>query len=190
MSQKNKTLLGLMAFAAFFACAFFAYNALVNSGIIEPINFVVTETQDTTETPGQQEQHPQTPDFTMLDADGNELRLSDFFGKPIVLNFWTTWCRFCVQEMPYFQNLYQQMGDDVHVIKLNVRESRGVVDNFMYANGHTFPLYFDVADSGVRAFEVTGFPQTFFICADGNVQASVMGAMNASRLQQGLDSIL
>jgi len=193
MNPKNKTLWGLMTFAAILACAFFVYNALVNSGRIEPMNFIVTETHETAqapEEPDEQEQLPQAPDFAMLDANGSEINLSEFFGKPIVLNFWTTWCRFCVLEMPYFENLYRDMGDTVHVIKLNVRESRAVVDNFMYTNGHTFPLYFDIEDSGMRAFGVQGFPATFFINADGYVTAMARGALDESSLQQGLDSIL
>jgi len=133
-----------------------------------------------------------TSDFVMYDAYGNELLLSDFFGKPIILNFWTTWCPSCVQEIPYFQQLYTEAGDDIHILKVNLldgqRETRERVDNFMADNGYTFPLFFD-AGMGAIEYGVRFIPMTFFIDANGVLVSSIQGAVNDSTLQSGLAEI-
>ena len=156
-------------------------------------------TQVATTEPPTRPQSPPTsetpaPDFTFHDAEGNPVQLSDFFGKPIVLNFWATWCMFCVQETPYFQGLYEDYGDYLHVLKVNWLGSRGetheIVENFMADGGYTFPVFFDTNAEGVRAYGVSGIPTTFFIDRYGNIAAAGSGAMNAPRLALGLDAIL
>jgi len=131
------------------------------------------------------------PDFALHDAYGNELRLSDFFGKPIVLNFWTTWCPSCVREIPYFDALYADMGEEVHIIKVNLpsaRETRQAVDDFMEAGGHNFPLFFDAGDGAIE-YAVRFIPMTFFIDAMGRVGAYTQGAVNEEILASGLAMI-
>ena len=64
------------------------------------------------------------PDFTMEDANGKTVKLSDFQGKPVVLNFWTSWCGYCKEEMPYFESAYKEYGDRVQFIMLNNAKSR------------------------------------------------------------------
>jgi len=207
MNQKQKTLFGLVVFGVLLAGAVFAYNILQDSSV--PDNIVMLDIADSqdaqaahaeqkpedeqkdAEPEEESEQLQQAPNFTMLDAYGNELQLSDFFGKPIVLNFWTTWCPSCVRESPYFENLYQELGNEVHIIKVNLldgrRETRAAVDNFMYENGYTFPLYFDI--DGAAAFGVRFIPMTFFICENGYLTAMAQGAVNDESLRQGLGSV-
>ncbi|MCL2285423.1 MAG: redoxin domain-containing protein [Firmicutes bacterium] len=196
MNQKHKTLIGLVAFAVFIAAAVLAYTVLQNNNA--PDNLVILGVQNGEDTPTEpgltpddEPEHIQAPNFTMLDAEGNELQLSDFFGKPIVLNFWATWCPACVRETSYFQWLYEEHGDDVHVIKVNLldgqRETRAGVDNFMYERDYTFPLFFDV--DGAAAYGVRGIPVTFFIDEHGYGIAAAQGSMNRQTLQQGLEAI-
>jgi len=214
MNQKHTAFLGLAALAIILAGALFAYNRLQDG--TAPDNFVLLDAREESqhpeveqpreeepleefmpeeiineEPPPENNQHQQAPDFAMMDAYGNELQLSDFFGKPIVLNFWATWCPACVMETPYFENLYQELGDSVHVLKVNLldgnRETREGVDSFMHENGYTFPLYFDI--SGAAMYGVRAIPVTFFICEDGYAVAMSQGAVNDSVLQQGLDAV-
>ena len=53
-------------------------------------------------------------DFTVYNQEGEQVNLSDFFGKPIILNFWATWCPYCVQEMPVFEEYFNKYKDDIH----------------------------------------------------------------------------
>jgi len=130
------------------------------------------------------------PDFAMYDIDGNLVRLSDFAGRPVVLNFWTTWCPACVRETPYFQQLYDEMGDEIYILKVNLldgrRETREQVDNFMAAGGYSFPIYFDEGDGAIY-YNVRSIPVTFFIDAQGYAVASVTGMVNEDVLQRGLE---
>ena len=154
----------------------------------EPTEAVTEATQpETTEST-----EPQTvaaPDFTVLDWDGNEVKFSDYLGKPIVLNFWAHWCGPCQMEMPEFNAAYERLGGEVTF--LMVHEGAAVDDgkDKVTEGGYTFPVVFDVDSSAGNLYGITAFPTTFFIDADGHLQAYYMGAMDADLLQQGLDLI-
>ena len=150
------------------------------------------EKQEETQPETTQPTEPQTvaaPDFTVLDWDGNEVKFSDYLGKPIVLNFWAHWCGPCQMEMPEFNAAYERLGGEVTF--LMVHEGAAVDDgkDKVTEGGYTFPVVFDVDSSAGNLYGITAFPTTFFIDADGHLQAYYMGAMDANLLQQGIDLI-
>lgn len=214
MSKQIKFILAIAVFALFIVGAIFAHSALIERGNAAPDNIVIMNApeylpqappllqEEQAEPPLQVSEPPPeeedvsrlpAPDFTMLDAYDNEVRLSDFFGKPIVLNFWTTWCPACVREMPYFLELFEEDDEDIHILKVNlldgVRETRETVDRYMSENGYSFPLFFDAMSEASRAYGIRGIPVTFFICAEGYLVAQISGAVNENSLRQGLDAI-
>ena len=144
-------------------------------------------TEETTE-PAEPQTVP-APDFTVLDWDGNEVRFSDFAGKPIVLNFWAHWCGPCQMEMPEFNAAYERLGGEVTF--LMVHEGAAVDDGKekVTEGGYTFPVVFDVDGSAGNLYGITAYPTSFFIDKEGNLQAYYMGAMDAELLQQGIDLI-
>ena len=196
MSKHVKTLLIAVPFIALLVVALLMYDALHQEHA--PDNMVaLTEApvdaapDPASDGPTEAETREIIPDFTLLDADGNTRQISEFFDKPIILNFWATWCPACVRETAYFETLYQEQGDHIHIMKINLldgqRETLAGVESFMYENGYTFPLYFDV--SGAAAFGVRGIPITYFIEAGGHPVAMAQGPLNAETLRQGLEMI-
>ena len=203
MNQITKFLVGVGLFAVAIVGAMIAINVLSQEPDIMVIHTTPPPQATTTAPAGgaaaEPEAQPQSeldpaPNFNLLDAEGNELQLSDFFGKPIVLNFWATWCPACVRETPVFETLYQEYGDRIHVLKINLLGSRGetkeIVENFMYNGGYTFPLFFDDNSSGARAYAVRGIPVTFFIDENGYIAATASGSLNENTMAQGLETIL
>ena len=134
------------------------------------------------------------PDFTVLDKDGNTVRLSEKFGKPIVINFWATWCPPCKQELPDFDKLCKEYGDRVVFMMVNLTDGyRDTVDGtkrFVSGKGYTFPVYFDTKDNAASAYNVSSIPQTTFIDALGNIYTTRIGAMNEATLRIYLNALL
>ena len=121
------------------------------------------------------------PDFTVLDYQGKEVKLSDYKGKPVVLNFWATWCHYCKVEMPDFNKAYEKYPD-VQFMMINatdgVQETVDSAKAYIEDNGFAFDVFFDTELEAVNNYYVTGFPATFFIDADGYVVAQGNGMID------------
>ena len=155
---------------------------------------IPNETETPEETEAQAETEPMTaPDFTALDAQGNEVRLSDYFGKPIVLNFWASWCGPCKSEMPDFDEAYLAQGEEIQFLMVNMtdgsRETLDTAKSFVADSGYSFPVVFDVNQEAAMTYAVSSLPTTFFIGADGSMVAYAMGAIDGETLQRGIEMI-
>ncbi len=134
------------------------------------------------------------PDFTVYDADGNEVSLSDFLGHPVVLNFWSSRCGPCKMEMPDFDEKYQEIGEDVQFLMVNVTDgSWDTLDSataFIAEQGYTFPVFYDTQnDAAYQYGGSSSLPLTYFIDTEGYTAARAMGAIDSELLQQGIDLI-
>ena len=134
------------------------------------------------------------PDFTVYDLNGNPVKLSDYRGKPVVLNFWSSRCGPCQMEMPDFQEAYEDLGEEIHFLMVNVTDgSWDTVDSasaFIAENNYTFPVFYDTDISAASAYGVSSLPTTYFIDAEGNGVAYGMGAMDMDTLMSGIEMIL
>lgn len=134
------------------------------------------------------------PDFTVLDKDGNTVKLSDFRGKPVVLNFWATWCPPCKQELPDFNQAAETYKDEIVFLMVNLTDGqRDTVDSvkvFVADNGYTFPVYFDTAYSAASAYRIESIPTTYFINAKGEAVNYKIGMMTAAELESGIRDMI
>ena len=135
------------------------------------------------------------PDFQFTDAEGNTLYFEDFKGKPVVINFWGTWCPWCVVEMSDFNKLAGEYGEDINFIFLDVPngadETVEAVQTFMEENEyHNITSYFDSLGYGCYVFGISSFPTTIYIDADGNLYDATIGLTNYDDVKLVLDAML
>ena len=133
------------------------------------------------------------PNFTVLDWNGKEVKLSDFIGKPIVLNFWASWCPLCKNELPDFETACQKYDGDVVFLMVNMtdgdRETVETAKRYVESMGYTFPVYFDTKYEAAYGYGVSSIPQTYFIDADGTIVARATGMISLSQLEEGIGMI-
>ena len=114
------------------------------------------------------------PNFTLNTLDGKELSLTDFRGTPVLVNFWATWCTFCVNEMPDLQRAFE--NENVVILGVNRAETIEKQLDFLKNNLRiTYPILLDPSDSLARAFGVTIMPTTFVLNSEGIVIQHKLG---------------
>ena len=203
MKDRKTLVLLVLAFAIVLAGAYLLYDRLGSQYAPDQLAVestpVPADTAESTADSGDtqqtaedaEEQRTAAPDFTAYDADGNAVQLSDYFGKPLVLNFWASWCGPCKSEMPAFQQAYEQ-EDGVQFLLVNMtggRETQADAEALLEEEGYTFPVLFDLDLDAAMTYGVTALPTTYFLDAEGNLVAWAQGAINEQTLQQGLDMI-
>ncbi|MBE6787122.1 MAG: TlpA family protein disulfide reductase [Ruminococcaceae bacterium] len=132
------------------------------------------------------------PDFTVTDYNGKKVKLSDYRGKPVVVNFWATWCGYCKQEMPDFNTAYKKYPN-VQFLMVNatdgVQETVDKAKTFIRKGNFEFPVVFDTEGQAVNNYYVTGFPATYFIDKKGNLVTYANGMLDLETLEKGINMI-
>ncbi|HEY8499641.1 MAG TPA: TlpA disulfide reductase family protein [Clostridia bacterium] len=212
MNSKTKTILFLVIFLLFLGGAYFLYTGLLNKN--QP-DTIITPPQDTAQQNGdaqpdenggngitndsadeaeQPEEKLKAFDFTVYDREGSKVNLSDFYGKPIIINFWATWCPYCVEEMPLFEEKYKEYGDKVNFLMIDAAdgqtETKEKGEKFIEDGGFTFPVYFDTDGDASYTYQAYSLPTSVFIDADGHIIAYQPGMLTPEMLQKGIDLIL
>jgi peroxiredoxin len=113
---------------------------------------------------------PPAPDFDLKDPDGKPVRLLDFRGKPLIVNFWATWCPPCREEMPSMQRAHAAVSKEgIGVVAINVGEDADTVAQFLASAQVQFPLPLDETSKVVMSYPVRGLPTTFVVDSDGRL---------------------
>lgn len=133
------------------------------------------------------------PDFTVTDGGGNRVSTADLSGKPVILNFWATWCPPCRSELPAFDKLYRQYGNEVSFMMIDLtdgyRETVEGVKKFISENGYTFPVYYDTEGSVAEAYNVSSIPFTVAVGRNGNIVGTHLGAMSEAALEKLIKTV-
>ena len=133
-------------------------------------------------------------DLTVYDLEGNAHTLSDFRGKPVILNFWATWCGYCKMEMPDFEEAYQKYGEEIHFLMINVtdgvQETVEKASDYVAEQGYTFPVFYDTDQAAMLNYNLSGLPVTYLLDEEGQIVAWQQGMLTASTLQSGIDMLL
>jgi peroxiredoxin len=135
------------------------------------------------------------PDFYLETLDGGELRLSELRGKPVLVNFWASWCTTCRQETPDIIKAYEQhRGAGFVVVGVNLQEGDALARGFVEEFGVEFPVVMDRRGEVARSWRIggpsQGLPASYFIDGSGTVRKVVWGALRARELEEGLAAIL
>ena len=129
------------------------------------------------------------PNFRLTLADGQGLTLHDLTGRPVMLNFWATWCGPCRIEMP---EIIRQAGihSDLVVIAINVREELAAVQAFAADFRMTTPVALDISGDISDLYEVRGMPTSYFVGRDGKIAAVWTGLLSPNKLEEMLNKVI
>lgn len=116
------------------------------------------------------------PDFELPGLDSRSVKLSDFRGRPVLLNFWGTWCPACVYEMPFLESAYaKKKADGLVILAVDVGDSKARVEQFIEEKGLTFDVVLDYTQSAVRVYGIQYYPTSFLIDKQGVIQLVKVG---------------
>ncbi|TCS79303.1 TlpA family protein disulfide reductase [Pectinatus cerevisiiphilus] len=193
MNKKTGIVIFVASFVLLIVVASFAYNLLGKTAYMRDSVAVGDDnTLSRQGDVGTAKKMP-APDFTVVDSAGKQVKLSSLRGKPIVLNFWASWCPPCKKEMPEFDNVYKQEGKDVLFMMVDLvdgqRETQEKGSAYIKEQGFSFPVYFDIKREGMDKYGIAAIPSTFFIDRDGYIVTSAQGAIDASALRKGIEMI-
>lgn len=198
----------------FIGLAAFAYNSLKNkvaspNRLPEPEKITqedskTDETADSSKTENDkptdsssdgaaEDEKTMAPDVTVFDSEGNEVALSSLFGKPIVMNFWASWCPPCKEEMPHFNKVYEEMKEDITFVMIDVvdgqRETMENGKKHIKDNAYTFPVYYDNNQDAAYTYGTRSLPTSYFLDKDGYIITGAEGAIDEDTLRKGIEMI-
>ena len=134
------------------------------------------------------------PDFTAYDDAGNPVSLKDMRGKPVVVNFFASWCGPCKMEMPYFDEFYHQYGDQVTFMMVNLcafgNDTKENGKKMVEAGGWTFPVYFDSDGDAALKYAIRSMPMTVFVSPDGEIKGRHTGVISRESLEKTIQAMI
>ncbi len=140
--------------------------------------------------PVEEPEYPTAYDFRMQDMNGNDIQLSHLLDKPVVLNFWASWCPPCKAEMPSFEKLYKQYGEDINFVMVSVDSTMTDAKSFISQYRYTFPAYLDAYNEGYNEYNVKAIPRTYFITTSNEIFISHLSYIAADQLEENIKQLM
>ncbi|WP_404333015.1 redoxin domain-containing protein [Mesobacillus maritimus] len=125
----------------------------------------------------------QAPNFTLSTLKGKEVKLSDFKGRKVMINFWATWCPPCKAEMPAMQQLYDHANGYMDILAINI-DPKNDVSGFVRENQLTFPILLDESGKVNEDYSIISIPTTFLINEEGMIEKKHIGAMTLEQMEE------
>lgn len=130
------------------------------------------------------------PEFTLQTFEGQTIRLSDYRGTPVVINFWSSWCIPCRTEMPLLETTWRQYGEEVRFIGVAYVDTENGARAFLEDFEVTYPNGLDLGTRISDAYRIKGVPETFFIDRDGQIVGTKIGPLTEAELKAWLAQLL
>ena len=132
------------------------------------------------------------PDFQLESLEGEFVSLSSLKGKPMLINFWATWCPPCRDEMPYMQQIYAEWSDKgAAILAINIGESSSTVSEFMNKYDLSLPVLLDTKGDVAGKYNIRAIPTTYFIDKDGIIREKTIGSFqNKAQIEERLRKII
>lgn len=184
MKKSLNIIIWIIALAALLAAAYTFYAKNKTQSINHPLQ------QSTSQSTSQPEK-AMAPDFTLKDLDGKSVKLSDYKGKIVILNFWAVWCKYCKLEMPDLNELNKELEkeNDAVILAVDVQESSATVSEYLTSNNISLKVLLDTEGTVAQTYGITGYPTTFVVNRDGSIYTYISGATDKKTLLGYIDKI-
>jgi peroxiredoxin len=187
MKKKGSIILWVVAICVLLLASYIVYSKYKPQSSSKQPQQSNTEAGSTS----QKSQKVNAPDFSLKDMDGKEVKLSDYKGKIVILNFWAVWCKYCKQEMPDLNELNTELKktNDAVLLAVDSQESIDTVKNFLTENKIKLHVLLDTDGTVTQTYGISAFPTTFILNKDGSIYTYIPGATNKETLLGILDKV-
>lgn len=171
----------------------FTIKNKINDSLTEKDENAITEEDETKDinnnTDNEELEKVKAPNFKLKTLDGKEVSLSDYQGKYVWINFWATWCPYCVKEMPDLQKIYEENSDELVILAIDVGEDKETVEDYLKDKNYTFPILLDYNQEVAETYFVSAYPTTYFIDKEGYLIGGIPGMMTYPQMEQIFNQI-